>query len=146
MTANHFPLIHLPPGGRNPNFTGREPMLARLGAQLGQAQGTVVVSQAITGLGGVGKTQLAVEYIYRQMADRQQADAQTAYDLVWWLRADTVVNLAADMAALAVAVGAISPENPDQQAALNAAAAGWRRRTNGGCCWWTMPMTCRRAR
>ncbi|MCL4261689.1 MAG: tetratricopeptide repeat protein [Anaerolineae bacterium] len=80
-----FPLIHLPPGGRNPSFTGREPMLARLDAQLGQAQGTVVVSQAITGLGGVGKTQLAVEYIYRQ-----QADAQTAYDLVWWLRADKV--------------------------------------------------------
>lgn len=111
-----FPLLHLPPGGRNPNFTGREPMLARLDAQLHRAQGTVVVSQAITGLGGVGKTQLAVEYIYRQ-----QADAQTAYDLVWWLRADTVVNLAADMAALAVAVGAMSPEDPDQQAALNAA-------------------------
>ncbi|GIK59103.1 MAG: hypothetical protein BroJett015_47660 [Chloroflexota bacterium] len=91
-------------------------MLARLGAQLGRAQGTVVVSQAITGLGGVGKTQLAMEYIYRQ-----QADPQTAYDLVWWLRADTVVNLAADMAALAVAVGAMSAENPDQQAALNAA-------------------------
>lgn len=111
-----FPLVHLPPGGRNPNFTGREPMLARLGAQLGQAQGTVVVSQAITGLGGVGKTQLAVEYIYRQ-----QENPQTAYDLVWWLRADTVVNLAADMAALAAAVGSIGPDNPDQQAALNAA-------------------------
>ncbi len=110
-----FPLLHLPPGGRNPNFTGREPMLARLEAQLRRAQGTVVVSQAITGLGGVGKTQVAVEYIYRQ-----QDDPQTAYDLVWWLRADTVVNLAADMAALAVAVGAIDAENADQQAALNA--------------------------
>jgi hypothetical protein len=64
----------------------------------------------------VGKTQLALETIYRR-----QAQPQTAYDLLWWLRADTVVNLAADMAALAVAVGAMPPDNSDQQAALNAA-------------------------
>ncbi|HRQ41353.1 MAG TPA: FxSxx-COOH system tetratricopeptide repeat protein, partial [Chloroflexota bacterium] len=109
--AARFPLIHLP-YSRNPNFTGRETMLARLEAQLNAAQGTVVVSQAITGLGGVGKTQLALEYIYRHAA---------AYDVVWWLRADEETTLAADVAGLAVALGEHSRDNPDQQAGINAA-------------------------
>ncbi len=109
--AARFPLIHLP-YSQNPNFVGREGMLARLEAQLNQVGSRVVISQAITGLGGVGKTQLALAYIYRQ---------QAAYDVVWWLRADGVLNLAADVAALAVAVGEHSPDNADQQAAITAA-------------------------
>ena len=63
----------LPPSGgpwwnvpypRNPNFTGREAILEQLETAL--ASGTpAALTQTIAGLGGVGKTQTAVEYAFR---------------------------------------------------------------------------------
>jgi hypothetical protein len=43
-------------------------------------------------MGGVGKTQLALEYAYRRAGD---------FDLVWWLRAEQPASLLEDYAALA---------------------------------------------
>ncbi|MFE6699246.1 FxSxx-COOH system tetratricopeptide repeat protein [Streptomyces sp. NPDC057718] len=51
----------LPP--RNPHFTGRNALLRELRRRLTSGRGAVV--QAVHGLGGAGKTQLAVEYAYR---------------------------------------------------------------------------------
>jgi hypothetical protein len=53
---------------------------------------TTALTQAILGLGGVGKTQLAVEYAYRFAAD---------YDIVWFVRAETTASIASDLALLA---------------------------------------------
>ena len=52
---------------RNPDFVGREIDLARLhGALSGAESGPVGIRPAgLTGMGGIGKTQLAVEYVYR---------------------------------------------------------------------------------
>jgi AAA+ ATPase superfamily predicted ATPase len=51
------------PFDRNPNFTGRESQLAQLEEKLfGRGRTTKV---AIWGLGGVGKTQLVLEFVYR---------------------------------------------------------------------------------
>jgi tetratricopeptide (TPR) repeat protein len=65
------PVLSLPPGSRlllrrNPFFTGRLTELRAL-AQAIFGGGTAVITQsaAITGLGGVGKSQLAVEFAYR---------------------------------------------------------------------------------
>ena len=55
MTLSNIP-------DRNPFFTGREPVLAQLQEAL-VAQGRA----ALNGLGGVGKTQTAVEYAHRQL-------------------------------------------------------------------------------
>jgi MinD-like ATPase involved in chromosome partitioning or flagellar assembly len=61
---------------RNVNFTGREGDLRALRAEL-RARGVAVVAPlTLRGLGGVGKTQVALEYAHRFQAD---------YDLVWWL-------------------------------------------------------------
>src|SRR5512147_67927 len=46
----------------------------------------------LSGMGGIGKTQLALEYTYQH---------HTEFDLVWWLRAEEPTTLLADYAALA---------------------------------------------
>jgi tetratricopeptide (TPR) repeat protein len=64
---------------RNPDFTGREKLLLTLQRSLEERSKASVLPHALHGFGGVGKTQLAVEYAYR-FADR--------YDLVWWIPAE----------------------------------------------------------
>jgi hypothetical protein len=76
---------------RNPRFTGRDGMLAELRRRLHSGEATLVV-QALYGLGGVGKTQLALEYAHRFAAD---------YDLVWWVDAEQPVLIREQLAALA---------------------------------------------
>ncbi len=48
------------PYQRNPFFTGREEVLHQLHEHL-----TLATTAALVGLGGIGKTQIAVEYAYR---------------------------------------------------------------------------------
>ncbi|MER5220776.1 FxSxx-COOH system tetratricopeptide repeat protein [Streptomyces flaveus] len=67
---------NLPP--RNPNFTGRMELLEQLDERLREGT-TTVLPEAIHGMGGVGKTQLAIEYAYRH---------QSEYDIVWWIPAE----------------------------------------------------------
>src|SRR3712207_2623748 len=76
---------------RNPRFTGRDDMLTELRRRLHADEATLVV-QALYGLGGVGKTQLAIEHAHRFAAD---------YDLVWWIDAEQPVLIPEQLAALA---------------------------------------------
>ena len=62
---------------RNPAFTGRGDLLAAVQARLQAGHPAVV--QALYGIGGVGKTQLAAEYAHRFAA---------SYDLTWWIDAE----------------------------------------------------------
>jgi TIR domain/Tetratricopeptide repeat/CobQ/CobB/MinD/ParA nucleotide binding domain/NB-ARC domain len=77
---------------RNVGFTGRGATLEQLRDKLTGGGMAVVLAQALYGLGGVGKTQVALEYAHRFKAD---------YDLVWWVlseRADEVSLALADLA------------------------------------------------
>src|SRR3954471_22327666 len=73
---------NLPP--TNPDFVGREEALKELRQLLISGSGPAVLTQAITGLGGIGKTQTALAYAHRHLAD---------YQLVWWLHAETAATL-----------------------------------------------------
>jgi len=95
------------PLGRNLNFTGREEMLNELAESVSNSHLLAVV--ALHGMGGVGKTQLALEYAYRY-ADR--------YRLVAWIRAEEPETLAADYCAIGTPLGL--PETPDQRLRIEA--------------------------
>jgi tetratricopeptide (TPR) repeat protein len=73
------------PYPRNPFFTGREEFLAELHRALTDESGTVIGQQAIAGLGGVGKTQTAVEYAYRHREVYEGG--------VYWVTAETESTL-----------------------------------------------------
>jgi NB-ARC domain len=89
-----YPEVWSVPYRRNPVFTGREDLLDQLAGALSE-QDAVAVTQAISGLGGVGKTALAVEYAYRYRAE---------FDLVWWVHAEQPTTLLGDLAGLAAAL------------------------------------------
>jgi tetratricopeptide (TPR) repeat protein/CO dehydrogenase nickel-insertion accessory protein CooC1 len=77
---------------RNADFTGRGVTMELLRDKLIASGVGPAVPQALYGLGGVGKTQLALEYAHRFMGD---------YDLVWWVpseRADNIAGALADLA------------------------------------------------
>jgi hypothetical protein len=95
-------------------FEGRDGALGVLGRALG-ARGGAVVTQAVFGLGGVGKSELALQYAAARRGD---------YGLVWWITAAGAGQVEAGLAALAgrlcpvVAVAGTTSDAADW-------AAGW---------------------
>ncbi|MGY0020340.1 FxSxx-COOH system tetratricopeptide repeat protein [Streptomyces sp. YJ-C3] len=83
-------LGNMPP--RNLVFTGRDDLLDRLEADLGEGP-TAVLPHALHGMGGVGKSQLALEYVYRNAA---------RYDVVWWIPAERPTQIAQALVELAL--------------------------------------------
>ncbi len=103
---------------RNPNFT--EPGQLRTDIRNALRSGQpAALTQALAGLGGVGKTQLAVEYAYRHAGD---------YALVWWLRSEQPATLAADYAALAAQLDLPEKDAPEQPIIIAAVRDALRHR------------------
>ncbi|GAA4966083.1 hypothetical protein GCM10023334_087010 [Nonomuraea thailandensis] len=117
----HAERVPVPPGlnglPRRPAaaFVGRDAALTALRQALEDKPGAGVISQAVLGLGGVGKSELALQYAHRHRQD---------YELVWWIDADSPDRIRTGLAALAQALTCGIDSVAAEQATVEE-AAGW---------------------
>ncbi|MBT3153808.1 tetratricopeptide repeat protein [Streptomyces sp. CHD11] len=107
-TATPALLVNVPL--RNTSFVGRQALLRAVEDQLGSQDTAAVLPHALHGLGGVGKSQLALEYIYTHQHD---------YRVICWIPAERESLILAALAQLAAQLGVA----PTGQEALGAPAA-----------------------
>jgi NB-ARC domain len=102
---------------RSRHFTGRDDLLTHLDVQPENDSGvTALVPHALYGLGGVGKTHLAIEYVHRHR-DR--------FDLVVWVPAEQQALLRSSFHRLAAAMGIA--ESDDVMQTMDLVRDGLRR-------------------
>jgi TIR domain-containing protein/NB-ARC domain-containing protein len=113
-----FPAIWNVPRRHNAFFTGRTPALEHLVNNFQLVNYADTISpQAITGLGGMGKTQVAAEYAFRWRGN---------YQAVLWVQAETQESLLADFRVIA-ALLKIPQERWRDQASLIQCMQEWFR-------------------
>jgi tetratricopeptide (TPR) repeat protein len=86
-------------------FMGRDDSMVEIEATLSSGGGRAAIT-ALRGMRGVGKTVLAAAYAYEHRFD---------YRATWWIRAETVDTIRADLSALAWRLGWASPDAPQDE-------------------------------
>jgi tetratricopeptide (TPR) repeat protein len=106
LTANKTPQIWTVPYRRNPFFTGRDDILVHLYDNFTTSKTPIIREQVLNGLGGIGKTQIAIEYAYQY---------QQNYQAILWVRADSLESMTASFITLAQALNLPEQHDTEQQ-------------------------------
>ena len=115
------------PYARNPHFTGRDDLLEQLervfavetpDQNMGVRQAALTQTQAIKGLGGIGKTQIAIEYAYR-------AFQKGRYHDILWISAANSETILTSFVELARLLPAHMPQEETNQRTIIAAVLRW---------------------
>ncbi|MEU9167543.1 FxSxx-COOH system tetratricopeptide repeat protein [Streptomyces sp. NPDC048420] len=85
---------------RNTAFVGRRYQLRAMEEQLGAQEKVAVLPHALLGLGGVGKSQLALEYVYTH---------QHEYQVICWISAEREALILSVLSSLASQLGLAPP-------------------------------------
>ena len=104
---------HYMPLGRNTDFFGREDAIRFLESQLFHEhisaegmdyQETILKTCSLYGPAGIGKTQVAIEFVHRYMH---------AFDAVFWVHADEASKMIEDVNRIAVQLGLVDEASAD---------------------------------
>ena len=115
---------------RNPHFTGRDELLDQLALHLSfekepdaatTRRAVLSQPQAVKGLGGIGKTQIAVEYAYRT---RERG----SHTHIFWINTANEETIMADFLMLAELLPNFPEKDEKNQHQLIAAIKGWLER------------------
>ncbi|KAH8896659.1 hypothetical protein GQ53DRAFT_803534 [Thozetella sp. PMI_491] len=98
------------PRARNNRFFGRENVLAAIDAHffsqtaMEQPSGPETKTFTISGIGGIGKTEVAAEYVHRRKA---------RFDTILWISAESRSMVGQEFSRLAVALDLVAPDSVD---------------------------------
>jgi tetratricopeptide (TPR) repeat protein len=114
--------IVLPPGyRRNPHFVGRTELLETLRHKLRQNQGITFNHRvALYGMGGVGKTQVALEYVFK---------FKSKYKSIFWITAEDLTHLQFGFQEIAQSTQCVKTEGKEA-ASLARDVLGWLEKQN----------------
>jgi len=107
------------PENRNVYFTGREEIIEKIHATFEKKE-SVALTQVIAGLGGIGKTQIALEYAYRYGYE---------YDRIWWINAETEDTILASFQNFALKMKIIHEDTKKAEVIIEA-VRNWMQRND----------------
>ncbi|KAK7912199.1 tetratricopeptide repeat domain-containing protein [Apiospora marii] len=122
----HFPISYIASISRREEFYGRKGIMSQIDHEFGikphpkndclDPQNTRPKSYVLCGMAGIGKTEIAVEYLYSR---------QDHFDATFWVYADTVQKLGAQFVMLARELGQGSSSESIDEISARELVKGW---------------------